>query len=119
MIAKAVQALLKFYPPLDVIDPETFIAGIGAVLAKYPPELIAAAVAHDGVPMRIKNLRSLAELEQVCSDLYDPIARRKAREAVTRQALRIARAPRSAEQQAAVDEQVMRVRKHFGLITAE
>lgn len=106
---------MKFYPPLDVTDPEAFIAGIGAVLSKYPPELIAAAVAHDGVPMRIKNLRSLAELEQACSDLYDPIARRLARESIARQTLRITRQPRSAEQQAAIDEQVARVREHFGL----
>lgn len=106
---------MKFYPPLDVTDPEAFIAGIGAVLAKYPPELIAAAVAHDGVPMRIKTLRSLAELEQACSDLYEPIARRMTREAITRQKLRIARQPRSPEQQAQIDEQVARVREHFGL----
>lgn len=111
--------MLKFYPPLDVIDPEAFIAGIGAVLVRYPQELIAAAVAHDGIPMRVKTLRSLADVEWACSDIYEPIARRLAREAVTRQKLRIARQPRSAEQQAVIDEQVARVRKHFGLIAAE
>lgn len=106
----AVDRLLNFYPPLDVADPRVFIAGIGAVLAKYPPELITAAVSPDGIPVRLTTLRSLAEIDEVCRDLYAPIARQRAREAIARQPRQLPRPRRTPEEQARVDEQVARWR---------
>lgn len=110
-MAKAVDRLLSFYPPLDVSEPELFIAGIGAILSKYPPELITAAIDPSGIPSRLKTLRSLAEINQVCSDLYDPIERQKRREAIANQPRALPSPPRSPELQAEIDRQIENWRK--------
>jgi hypothetical protein len=103
--AEATERLLKFYGPLDVLEPKVFIAGIVAILAEYPPMLHAAAVAPNGIPKRIKYLRSLAEIEELCRDLYEPIARRITRDAIASQPKQILRR-RTAEEQAKIDAQV-------------
>jgi hypothetical protein len=96
---------LKFYGPLDVLEPKVFIAGIVAVLAEYPAHFHAIAVAPTGIPKRIKYLRSLAEIEDVCRELYEPIARKITREQLANQPRQIERR-RSPEEQAKVDAQV-------------
>jgi hypothetical protein len=118
LASRAVERLLSFYPPLDVIEPKSFIAGVIAVLSRYPEELMRAAVAPDGIPMRVKNLRNLAEIEDVCRDLYEPIERRLLREAVENAPKRLPAPLRSAEQQEQIDQQVARVRARFGISQA-
>jgi hypothetical protein len=100
------ERLLSFYPPLDVVDPKTFIAGIVSILAQYPEELMATAVAPTGIPARIKALRSLAAIKEVCDELYEPIARRIERECIANQPLLLAKPKRTDEQQAEIDRQI-------------
>lgn len=114
-IAEAVDRLLSFYPPLDVVDAQVFISGIIAILAQYPPELIAIATDPTGIPRKLKALRSLADIEEVCQDLYGPIARRIRRDAIARAPKLLPRPPRSVEEQARIDAQVASVRQRFGL----
>lgn len=108
------ERLLNFYPPLDVNEPRAFIAGIVAVFSNYPVELHELAVAPTGIPARLKYLRSLAEIEQVCEELYAPIGRRIERERIARQPRLLTRR-RTPEEQAKIDAQVEKVRKQFGL----
>jgi hypothetical protein len=105
---------LNFYGPLDVNDPESFIAGIGAVLAQYPPELIAVAVDATGIPLKLKTLRNLAEIDEVCQALYEPIERRIWRERIASAPGALPRPPRSLEEQARIDAQVEAARKQIG-----
>lgn len=96
---------MSFYPPLDVSEPKVFIAGIVAVLASYPPELQDVAVAPTGIPKRLKSLRNLAEIEEVCRELYEPIARRITRGVLENQPRQIEKL-RTPEEQARIDAQV-------------
>jgi hypothetical protein len=109
--AQAVQKLLGFYPPLDVNEPEAFIAGIATIFGKYPDELVALAVEPDGIPSRVKYLNSLAAIKAACDEIYEPIVRRMEREAIERGPKMLGRRRnRTPEEQAAIDEQVARVR---------
>lgn len=97
---------MSFYPPLDVSDPKIFVAGIVSVFTQYPAEVLAGAVTPTGIPQRVKYLRSLAEIREICEELYAPILRQRERGEVAA-ALRLpAPGPRTPEQQAAVDAQV-------------
>jgi hypothetical protein len=103
--AKAVERLLSFYPPLDVSDPKVFIAGIVAILAEYPAQFYPVVVSPTGIPKRIKYLRNLAEIDEVCQELYAPILRSLEREKIAAQPKLLPRR-RTAEEQARVDAQV-------------
>jgi hypothetical protein len=103
--ALATERLLSFYPPLDVSEPKVFIAGIVNVLAQYPAELHEVVVSPTGIPSRIKDLRNIFEINQVCRELYEPIARRITREALENQPRQITK-QRTAEEQARIDAQV-------------
>ena len=48
---------------------KVFIAGLVALFARYPAELMAAAVDPRGIPLRIKHLRSLAKIEACAPSL--------------------------------------------------
>lgn len=101
--------LLDFYPPLDVTNPETFVAGIVALFARYPAELQAVAIdPARGVRAHLTNnqITDVARIKLVLDELYEPIARRLAREAVAQPLALPPRGPRTPEQQAAVDAQV-------------
>lgn len=107
MAATAVDKLLNFYPPLDVNDPKAFIAGLVALLAQYPAELMEFAIdPARGIPSHLKSLHSLAAIKEVCDDLYEPIARRLHREALANAPRQLPPPPRTAEEQAKIDEQV-------------
>jgi hypothetical protein len=97
---------LSLCPPLDVTDPETFIAGIAAVLAQYPDEVVAQAVDPRGIPRRLKALRSLAAIDEICAELYEPVERRLERERIAAQPKLLARPPRTPQEQAEIDAQV-------------
>jgi hypothetical protein len=117
--AKATDRLLDFLPPLDVGNPETFIAGITAIFASYPLEVIALAVDPvKGIPSRTDR-PTLKLITDVCDEIYDPIRRRQ--EYDERERARAAapvllpRPPRSAEQQAEIDAQVAAARAAIGI----
>lgn len=78
--AEAVDRLLKFYPPLEMDDPGTFVTGIIDVLAEFPEDLIETATMPNGIPRRIKYLNNLAAIREACDELYAPIAREKRRQ---------------------------------------
>jgi hypothetical protein len=79
-VAEAVNRLLKFYPPLDGDDPETFITGIIAVLAEYPLELVEIATVPGGIPKRLKYLNNLAAIREICDELFAPMVRARHRQ---------------------------------------
>lgn len=82
-LIQAVDRLLKFYPPLDVGDPEMFIAGIASIFAQYPPELVEIAIdPAKGIPslLRSRDLSELANIKRACDKLYEPIEDRIERE---------------------------------------
>ncbi len=98
---------MNFYPPLDVADPKEFIAGIVALLAQYPAELISVAVdPAGGIPARLKYLNSLAAIKEVCGELYEPIVRRMTREAALNAPRALPRPKRTPEEQARIEAQV-------------
>lgn len=111
---RAVSRLLKFYPPLDVGNPEVFIAGIVSIFAQYPTELMAAAVDPRGIPRRLKNLTNLAAIEEVCRDLYAPIARQMERDRIANAPRALPRPKRTPEEQAKIDAQVAAARRPLG-----
>jgi hypothetical protein len=117
--AKATDRLLDFLPPLDVGNPETFIAGITAIFASYPLEVIALAVDPvKGIPSRTDR-PTLKLITDVCDEIYDPIRRRQ--EYDERERARAAapallpRPPRTAEEQASIDAQVEGWRASAGI----
>jgi hypothetical protein len=117
--ATATDRLLDFLPPLDVGNPETFIAGITAIFASYPLEVIVLAVDPvKGIPSRTDR-PTLKLITDVCEEFYDPIRRRLEYEERERARLAapalLPRPPRTPEQQAAIDAQVAEARAKFNI----
>jgi hypothetical protein len=113
--ASAVDRLLNFYPPLDVSEPQAFIAALVMLFAKYPAELVSAAIDPvSGIPARLKALRSIAAIKEVCDDLYAPIARRIERERIANAPRALPRPKRTPEEQARIDAQVAAARRPLG-----
>ena len=111
--------MLDFLPPLDVGNPKVFIAGITAIFASYPVEVMEAAVDPvKGIPARTDR-PTLKLITEVCEEIYDPIRRRAEYE--DRQRARdsapalLPRPPRSAAQQAVIDAQVASARSALGI----
>jgi hypothetical protein len=108
--AKATDRLLGFYPPLDVGDPEMFTAGLVALFAKYPPDLLATAVCPErGIPLRIKRLNSLNEVKEALDDLYEPIARQIER--IARQPRQLPPPPPTPEQKARIAARLAEIKR--------
>lgn len=82
-------AMLGFYRKDDAWDPEMFLTGISAVLAKYPREIIEK-VTHpaDGLPSKLKFPPTPAEVKEACEHEMIPIRRRDDHEARERARLR-------------------------------
>lgn len=59
--------LIGLYRRQDVIDPETYIAGLAAVLAEYPESVIEFVTdPRTGIARRLKWLPSIAEVAEAC-----------------------------------------------------
>jgi hypothetical protein len=116
---KAAARLLSFYPPVEALDPEAFIAGLTAIMAQYPPLVLERAIDPvKGLPARVKALRSLAVIRQELDEIAAPFEREARREQARREAascLPVALEKRSPAQQAQVDAQVANLRAVFGL----
>jgi hypothetical protein len=120
-LAKAMaDKLFDLLPPLDVGDPEAFIAGTIAILAQYPGDVMLAAIdPANGIPSRTDR-PTLRLIKQVCEEYWEPIERGEERALYARRARESAAAapplkPRSAEEQAAVDARVAAVRAELGI----
>jgi hypothetical protein len=117
--AKAVDRLLDFYGALDVGDSDVFTAGLIALFAEYPDEVIALAIDPvRGIPGRLKVLR-LASVREILDEINEPFRREIERKRRTEDARRGQVPPRSKrtpEEQARVDAQVERWRAEAGLL---
>ena len=72
--------LLGCYRTGDANDPETYIAAITAVLARYPEQIITS-VTHpvSGLPAKKSWLPTIKEVVDACDAEYAPIANNEAR----------------------------------------
>ena len=117
--AKAMASrLFDLLPQLDVADPEFFIAAAVAILAEYPADVMLAAIdpVH-GIPSRTDR-PTLRLIKAACEESYAPIQREEDRARAAEQSLLsrpLPRAPRTPEQQAAVDAQVEATRRELGI----
>lgn len=59
-----------------------FIAGIAAIFAQYPPELVEIAIdPGQGIPAQLRpTALNLADINRICANLYEPIGDRIERE---------------------------------------
>lgn len=79
--ADRARLLLGCYRTGDANDPETYVAAIAAVLARYPEEIITA-VTHpvSGIAVEVKWLPSVLEVKEACERAILPIRNQAARE---------------------------------------
>lgn len=78
--AQRAKLLLGCYRTGDANDPETYVAAITAVLARYPEEVITE-VTHPvmGLPSKKGWLPTVKEVSDACKQSYEPIAENEAR----------------------------------------
>ncbi len=118
-LAKMMAAkLFNFLPPLDIGEPENFIAAVVSILAKYPGDVMMAAIdPADGIPSRTDR-PTLRLIKEVCEEYYAPIAREARRARAQQEALPLPpRRQRTPVEQAAVDEKVAAMRRELGIPT--
>lgn len=72
--------LLGCYRTGDASDPETYVAAITAVLARYP-EVVITAVTHPvtGLPSKKNWLPTIKEVSAACASEHQPILQHEAR----------------------------------------
>lgn len=106
--------MFNLLPPLDVSDPQAFIAGTIAIFASYPVEVMQAAVdPTNGIPGRTDR-PTLKTIKAVCEEIYAPIERRIERERAAeehRRALPPPRVERTPEQQARIEASVAELKR--------
>jgi hypothetical protein len=96
-------------------DPEAFITAAAGIFAKYPDQVVTAAVSGpDGIPTRTSRV-TLEIIKKVCEELNEPFVRAAEHEAVRNQPLLLPRPPRTAEEQARIDAQVASAREKLGI----
>ena len=76
--AERARLLLGCYRTGDANDPETYVAAIGAMLSKFPEEVITQ-VTHPvtGLPSKKSWLPTVKEVHDACAEIAEPIARRE------------------------------------------
>jgi hypothetical protein len=63
----AARRLIGFYPRADYADPETFMSGVVATLARYPAGVLRrVSDPYDGLAGRCKFLPRIAEIREAC-----------------------------------------------------
>jgi hypothetical protein len=103
--------LFQLLPPLDVVDPEAFLAAASALFAQYPPDLQERAAME--IPQR-SDRPTLKFMRDVLDDLQDRALERQSANEQKRM-IPYKPAPRTPEQQARADEQVIAIRKAHGI----
>src|ERR1051326_631835 len=72
-IAKLVERLFSFYPPLDVGDPKAFLAGVVALMQNYPLDIVEEICDPvRGIPSKYKFAPNLAEIRNELEVLAEP-----------------------------------------------
>lgn len=73
--------LLGCYRTGDANDPETYVAAVTAILARYPEEVITA-VTHPatGLPAKTSWLPTIKEVTDACNAAVEPIKQNEARQ---------------------------------------
>lgn len=86
--ADRARLLLGCYRTGDANDPDTYVAAIAAILARYPQNIITA-VTHpaSGLPVKCNWLPTVKEVSDACEAEIAPIAAREAWEARLRDQL--------------------------------
>lgn len=76
--AERARLLLGCYRTGDANDPETYVAAIAAMLARFPEEVITQ-VTHpvNGLPSKKSWLPTVKEVHDACAEIAEPIARRE------------------------------------------
>lgn len=109
--------LTDFYGILDVADPRAFMAGIAAIFARYPMEVIEAAIdPSSGIPVQVARL-NLFDIKRICDEIHAPIERRIERERAERSHTRGLALPMpkpSEESLARIDAIVSEVKEQLG-----
>lgn len=102
--------MFDLLPPQDVGDPKAFLAAMIALFSEYPSEVGDRAVFE--IPKHTDR-PTLKVAKCVLDDIYEPIAMRLRREQAEQQTKALPRPPRTAEEQAKIDEQVAAARRRF------
>src|ERR1043166_4929526 len=78
--AQRARLLLGCYRTGDANDPETYVAAITAILARYPEEVITT-VTHPatGLPSKKSWLPTVKEVRDACDDAHEPIMQNELR----------------------------------------
>jgi hypothetical protein len=99
-------------PPLDVTDPESFMAETIAILAEYPDAVIERAV-HE-IPRRTDR-PTLRLIKAVTDEINAPLVREAERQAAHHSHVSgyLPRPKRTPEQQARIDVQVAAAKQQF------
>lgn len=100
--------VINLLPPLDVTDPESFMAAMILLFNKYPEEVVEKAVFV--IPTR-SDRPTLKTIREVCDEIYAPIEREGRRQQIAAQPKELPRPERTPEEQARIDTQVMRCRR--------
>ena len=74
--AERAKLLLGFYRKGDAEDPDTYVAGVAAVLSEYPADIIRRVTdPRTGIASRSKWLPALAEIRDFCENEFAPTRR--------------------------------------------
>lgn len=110
-----VDRMLDLLPPLDVGNPETWIAATVDEFSRYPEEVMAAAARE--IPRRSERPTQKL-IAEVLAAIYEPIERQIARERAWRDFKRALPAPRrqrTDEEQKRIDDLVQKTRRELGI----
>lgn len=81
MAAQRARVLLGCYRKGEAEDPETYAAGVGAILSRYPTGVAYRVTdPRTGVPGKIKFLPTIAEVKEACEAEMAPLRREEDRE---------------------------------------
>src|SRR5574337_1562464 len=72
--------LFGFYRASEANDPEIFMAGAAAILARYPEEIVRRVCSPSGLPASSKWLPSLTEIRCACDSALRPDLSMRARQ---------------------------------------
>lgn len=75
--------LFDFYPPQEIGNPETFLAGVIELFEHYPSQVIATAVSPVyGIPSKYKFIPRISEIKEFLEARMAPIRREQERRAI-------------------------------------
>lgn len=100
--------------PLNV-DPEIYSAGVAAILAEYPVEILKKIADPVSGSRYLDKYPSIPEIRRACEEIYAPMRREEERLDKSRLLPAFVPHKRSPEEQARVDAHVASVRHAVGI----